>query len=274
MKIGPYTLDLKNQFYIMGILNMTPDSFSDGASYANLDAALYRVEQMIKEGAAIIDIGGESTRPGHVPVSVREEIDRVAPVIAAVKEHFPVPISVDTYKAEVATAAFEAGAHMLNDIWGLMFDEGEMARLVASRKEEDVAVCLMHNKKDPHYTDLMEDLLTDLKASVKRATDAGIPGEQLILDPGIGFAKTTKENLVVMNHLERLNELGLPVLLGTSRKSMIGNTLQLPVDERLEGTLATTVMGIMKGATVIRVHDIKENYRAAKMTWEILHSED
>lgn len=252
-----------NQCYIMGILNVTPDSFSDGGKWNQMDKALFRVEEMIKDGAAIIDIGGESTRPGYVKVSEDEEMERVAPFIEAVRERFSVPVSIDTYKAKVAKVAVEAGAGMINDIWGLKGDAA-MADMVAKLQ---VPCCLMHNRNldERSYENLMEDVLKDLQESIGLGVRAGIAREMIITDPGIGFGKTLEHNLSVMKHLEELQKLGCPVLLGTSRKSMIGLTLDLPVEERLEGTLATTVLGVMKGVTFFRVHDVKENYRAMKM---------
>ncbi len=268
MQIGNKIFDLDKRAYIMGILNATPDSFSDGGSHNSVDEALRHAEQMVRDGASIIDIGGESTRPGYEPVSDGEEIERVVPVIEAIKSRIDIPISVDTYKAAVAKAALGAGADMINDIWGLQ-TEG-MAAVVA---EAAVPVCIMHNRdKVAHpYNNLMDDVLLDLQASIDIGLDAGVARELMIVDPGIGFAKDYEENMQVMSQIERLKELGLPILLGTSRKSIIGLTLDLPVTERMEGTLATTVYGIMKGCSIIRVHDVKENYRALKMTEALLN---
>ncbi len=269
MKIGNKIFDLKNEVYIMGILNVTPDSFSDGGRWNEKDAALFRVEQMIKEGASIIDIGGESTRPGYTVISEDEEIDRVVPVIEAVKNRFDVSVSVDTYKSKVAEAACMSGADLVNDIWGLKGDK-DMAKVIA---KAGVPCCLMHNRNVEQYPydSFIEDVLTDLKNSVSIALDAGIDTNKIILDPGVGFGKSYEQNLQIMNNCQLIRELGYPVLLGTSRKSMIGLTLDLPVEERLEGTIATTVMGVMKGCSIIRVHDVKENYRAVKMTMAILN---
>ena len=269
MKIGNKIFDLENEVYIMGILNVTPDSFSDGGRWNEKDAALFRVEQMITEGASIIDIGGESTRPGYTIISEDEEIERVVPVIEAVKERFDISVSVDTYKSKVAAAACQSGADMINDIWGLKGDEN-MAKVIA---REQVPCCLMHNRnveKNP-YEYFVTDVLADLKNSISIALAAGIDESKIILDPGIGFGKSYEQNLQIMNNCQLIKGLGYPVLLGTSRKSMIGLTLDLPVDERVEGTIATTVMGVMKGCSIIRVHDVKENYRAVKMTKAILN---
>ncbi|MGV3025964.1 dihydropteroate synthase [Clostridium thermobutyricum] len=268
MKIGNKEFDLKERTYVMGILNITPDSFSDGGKFNELGKALKRVQEMIEEGADIIDIGGESTRPGFEVVEAEEEINRVVPVIKAIKEKFDIPISIDTYKSETAKAAIEAGADIINDIWGFKKDK-DMAKLCA---EKNVPCILMHNRDSAEYTDIMKDMKEDLIESINIALDAGVKRENIILDPGIGFAKSLEENLKVMNNIEKIKELGFPILLGTSRKSMIGLTLNLPKDERLEGTLATTVLGITKGCEFIRVHDIKENKRVCVMTDSILKS--
>ena len=268
MQIGNKQFDLENETYIMGILNVTPDSFSDGGKWNTLEMAKKHTEEMIRDGAAIIDIGGESTRPGYEKISVDEEIERVVPYIEMVKNTFGVPVSIDTYKAKVAAAAIDAGADLINDIWGFKGDK-DMAG-VAVKKQ--VPCCIMHNRnlKEKPYKNVMEDVLQDLRESIETGIKAGVKKELLITDPGIGFGKTLEDNLLVMNHVDMLNELGCPILLGTSRKSMIGLTLDLPVSERVEGTIATTVMGVMKGCSIIRVHDVKENYRAMKMTKAIL----
>jgi dihydropteroate synthase len=254
--------------YVMGILNVTPDSFSDGGQFNDIDSAMRRVRKLITGGADIIDIGGESTRPNYTKISDEEEIQRILPIIARIKRIFDIPISVDTYKVNVAKAALDAGADMINDIWGLKYDNGEMAELIAKR---GVPFCLMHNRKEPVYNSFIDDVLNDLKETIQIAKKAGIADDKIILDPGIGFAKTYEQNLELTNHLERLNELGYPVLLGTSRKSMIGLTLNLPAQERVEGTLVTTVMAVMKGCRFVRVHDVLENKRAAVMTEAILN---
>ena len=266
MEIGKYHFDLEQESYIMGILNVTPDSFSDGSRYQSLDAALRQTEKMVEEGAAIIDIGGESTRPGHEKITEQQEIERVVPVIEAVKERFDVPISLDTYKYEVAKAGLAVGVDLLNDIWGLKWDD----RLAPLLAEHQVACCLMHNRKTVEYRHFMSDCLEDLKETLKLAETGGIEKDKIILDPGVGFGKTYEHNLIVMKHLEEFRKLGYPVLLGTSRKSLIGLTLDLPADERVEGTLVTTVMGVMAGMSFVRVHDVEANRRAICMAEAIL----
>ncbi|MCI8505562.1 MAG: dihydropteroate synthase [Lachnospiraceae bacterium] len=269
MKIGNREFEIGKHTYIMGILNVTPDSFSDGGKWDQLDAALSHAEEMIKDGADIIDIGGESTRPGYGAVLPdEEEMERVLPVIEAVGERFDIPISIDTYKSGVAEAAVKAGACLVNDIWGCKYD-GRMAEVIA---RTGAACCLMHNRKEPVYENYLEEVKADLLQSVDLAKKAGVAKDRIILDPGMGFGKTYEHNLILMNRLETLNDLGYPVLLGTSRKSMIGLTLDLPATDRLEGTLATTVMGVMKGCAFVRVHDVKENARAVKMTEAILQA--
>lgn len=266
MTIGNREFDLEHHFYMMGILNVTPDSFSDGGRFNSLDSAMYQAEKLINDGADIIDVGGESTRPGHEKVSEEEEIERVCQVIDRLKMQFDIPISLDTYKAGVAKVGIQVGADMINDIWGLKWDS-HMAEVIAG---SGVACCLMHNRKDNHYSDLMKDVKQDLQESIELARAAGMDENKLIIDPGIGFAKDLEQNLMVMKHLEQLRELGFPVLLGTSRKSMIGLTLDLPVDEREEGTIATSVMGLMAGCSIFRVHDVQKNLRALQMTEAIL----
>lgn len=268
MQIGEKIFDTENRVYIMGILNVTPDSFSDGGRFQNLDAALFHAKEMVRDGAALLDVGGESTRPGHVKISEEEEIERTAPVIEKLKENFDVPVSIDTYKSKVAAAALQAGADMVNDIWGLKYDE-EMASVIAKAQ---AACCLMHNRRKAEYTELMADICQDMKESVELAKAAGIKEERIMLDPGIGFAKTYEMNLRVLKQMGELKSLGYPLLLGTSRKSVIGLTLELPASDRLEGTLATTVMAVQSGYSFIRVHDVKENLRAIKMTEAILCS--
>lgn len=266
MKIGNREFDLKNNCYIMGILNVTPDSFSDGGQWNDLARAKQHVADMISEGADIIDIGGESTRPGHQQITISEEIDRVVPYIKMVKENFDIPVSIDSYKSEVVEAALEAGADMVNDIWGLKYDS-RVGELIA---KYNVPCVLMHNRDNLDYRDFMEDMLDDMRETLEIAKKTGVRREQIILDPGVGFGKNLEHNLIVTNELEKLVGLGYPVLLATSRKSMIGNTLNLPADQRVEGTLVTTVMGVQKGACMVRVHDVKENYRTIKMTQAIL----
>ena len=330
MIIGGKTFDYDNHFYIMGILNVTPDSFSDGGKYYNNDAAIFHVEEMIKEGADIIDIGGESTRPGHIKITDREEIERVCPVIEKIKDNFDIPVSLDTYKCNVAAAGALAGADLINDIWGLKWDfvkgkyvsdvndseninediNGEtgeniesnsnlsMAKVVANA---GVPCCLMHNRskgeegekkpslhnadlsgakffgnryqEDPFgYSNFIEDVIRDMQESIDIALKAGISKDNIMIDPGIGFAKDLQQNLVMMNHLYELCKLGYPVLLGTSRKSMIGLTLDLPVEQREEGTIATSVIGYQAGCRIFRVHDVKANLRALMMTEAILNA--
>ena len=268
MIIGDKVLDFKERTYIMGILNVTPDSFSDGGNYNNVELALKRAKKMIEEGADIIDIGGESTRPDAEYVSEEEEINRVIPIVKAIKKELDVLISVDTYKSNTAKAAILAGADIINDIWAFKKDR-EMAKLVA---DNNVTCVLMHNRENVPYNNIMEDVIKDLEESIEIALSNGVKKDKIILDPGIGFAKNYEENLIVMNNLEDIVSLGYPVLLATSRKSMIGKALDLPVYERVEGTTATTVFGITKGCCMVRVHDIKENKRAAVMTDKIIRA--
>lgn len=295
MRIGSREFDVKNRTYVMGILNVTPDSFSDGGKWNRMDRAMKHVEEMLAEGMDILDIGGESTRPGSdysMPAS--EELERVMPYIEAVKARFDVPISLDTYKSQVAEAGIAAGVDLINDIWGLKWD-ARMARVIA---DHGVACCLMHNRRaveqgggnvfkgresncdalgqrsavdNPYgYENFLEDVVADLAESAELARRAGIGEGRIILDPGVGFAKSYEQNLIIINHLEFLRMPGYPILLGTSRKSVVGLTLDVPVEERLEGTLATTVIGVMKGCSFVRVHDVKENVRAIRMTRAIL----
>lgn len=275
MKIGNREFDLKNSAYVCGILNVTPDSFSDGGKYNTLDSALYHTEEMIRSGAALIDLGGESTRPGYAMISEEEEIGRAVPVLRAIKERFDIPVSLDTYKAAVAQAGIEAGADLINDIWGLHFEEKNdtkenMAQVIARSK---LPCCLMHNRREPDYRDFLTDYIQDNKAILDKAERYGIPKDRIILDPGVGFGKTYEQNLAVINTLEQLCGLGCPVLLGTSRKSVVGLTLDLPKDARGEGTVATNVIGLMKGASIFRVHDVRENYRALKMAAAVIGME-
>lgn len=270
MKIGNREFVFGKQVYIMGILNVTPDSFSDGGKFNTMDQAMAQVEKMIAQGADLIDVGGESTRPGHQQITEEEEIERVVPVIQKIKETFDIPVSIDTYKSKVAKAALDAGADMLNDIWGFLYDE-KMAELAATY---DVPVCLMHNRNNTEYGDFVRDVVEDLKKCLAVAEKHGVKKENIILDPGVGFGKTYEQNLAIINHLEALCDMGYPVLLATSRKSVIGLTLDLPVTEREEGTIATSVMGAMKGCDFVRVHDVQANARALKMTEAILYEEE
>lgn len=268
MKIGNREFKEQGKTYIMGILNVTPDSFSDGGKWNDMDRALFHVEEMMKEGMDILDIGGESTRPGYTLLSDEEEITRVVPVIEKVKSRFDIPMSLDTYKSRVAEAGIAAGIDLVNDIWGLKYDV-RMAEVIAG---SGLPCCLMHNRKEPDYQNFMQDVAADLADTLHLAEKAGIAGDKIILDPGVGFGKTYEHNLQIINGLEELHMFGCPLLLGTSRKSVIGLTLDLPASERIEGTLVTTVIGVMKGCSFVRVHDIKENARAIKMTEAILHS--
>lgn len=266
MKIGNKEFGKRGHTYIMGILNVTPDSFSDGGKYVKLDDALKRVEEMISDGMDVVDIGGESTRPGYTMISPEEEIERVAPVIEAVKARFDVPVSLDTYKSKVARAGIAAGADMINDIWGFKYDR-ELADIIA---KAGVPCCLMHNRNNAEYTNFMKEILADLEETVEIAAAAGISGEKIILDPGIGFGKSYNNNLELIDRLEILHSFGYPIMVGTSRKSVIGEALDLPVSERVEGTLVTTVFAVKKGALFVRVHDVKENARAIRMAEAIL----
>ncbi len=301
MNIGKYYFDLENEPVIMGILNVTPDSFSDGGRFNNIDAALKHTQQMIIDGAKIIDVGGESTRPGYTLISEEEEINRVAPVIEAIKKNFDIPVSLDTYKAGVAKSGIDAGCDLINDIWGLKVSEVltnadtdfakqnmtaaeenfalrndrfypfnanvKLAKLVA---DSGIPVCIMHNKDTTKYHDFVSDVVNDLKESVEIAHKAGVKDTQIILDPGVGFGKTFEQNLTIIKNVDKLQKLGYPVLLGTSRKSVIGLALNVDRDDRMAGTVATTVMGLERGCRIFRVHDVKENYQAMMMAEKIL----
>lgn len=283
----PNSLNLSSKTVIMGILNITPDSFSGDGMLKHEDvlaAVLTRAESMINDGADILDVGGESTRPGAQLVTPQEELDRVIPVIEALHQRFDVPISIDTYKAEVAEAAVKAGAAYLNDVWGLRADP-RMAEVAAKSK---LPIILMHNRSKPSqaelqqqlggryigvpYENLLEDVKKELLESVNIAHSAGVKDEQIILDPGIGFGKTVEQNLELINRLDELKSLGYPLLLGVSRKSFIGYTLNLPPEERLEGTAAACTIGIVRGAAILRVHDVKFMARIASMTDAIINS--
>ena len=262
MRIGQRDFRTKGHAYVMGILNVTPDSFSDGGKYNDLDQALYHVEKMITDGMDIVDVGGESTRPGYTQISAQEEIERVTPVIEAIKSRFNVPISLDTYKYEVAKAGIAAGVDMINDIWGLKYDEN-MAQVIA---ESGLPCCLSHNRKEMKYKNLIEEMFWDLEASLELASSKGIAYDKIILDPGIGYGKSYENNLEIIDNLQKFHSLGYPLLLGASRKSVVGMGLDLPVNDRMEGTLVTTVYGVQRGVMFVRVHDVKENARAVKMT--------
>ncbi|MBQ1393801.1 MAG: dihydropteroate synthase [Lachnospiraceae bacterium] len=278
MKIGNTEFDWNNgTSYVMGILNVTPDSFSDGSKFNTLDKAIDHAAEMIADGASIIDVGGESTRPGYTQISDEEEIARVVPVIEALKKRFDIPLSVDTYKSAVADAALSAGADLLNDIWGLKYD-ANIAGIVAKHNKP---VCLMHNRKEipllpgdkpyplEEYLSLLEK---ELQESIDIALQAGIKKEQLILDPGIGFAKDLDMNINGVAYIERLKKFNLPILLGISRKSIIGKSLSLDMDEREEATIALNVIGRMYGCHIFRVHNVRGNVRALKMTDIILNA--
>ncbi len=267
---GDVRLDLGRATRIMGILNTTPDSFSDGGHYIDADSAVRHAREMVLAGADLIDIGGESTRPGADPVSLDEELSRVIPVIEALRRELPgVPLSVDTYKAEVARLSLAAGAHIINDVWGCKADT-RMAEVAA---EAGCPVILTHNRPDSNYTDLLADVAADLMESVQIARAAGVKDEHLILDPGIGFAKNGEENLRLMTQLDRLVELGFPVLLGTSRKRFIREVLDLPVNEVTEGTAATVAFGIAEGCQIVRVHDVASIKRTVAMCDAMLYAE-
>lgn len=258
---GTHTIDLHEKTAVMGVLNVTPDSFSDGGLYTDIDRAVEHAKQMEEDGADMIDIGGESTRPGYTEVPVEEELARVIPVIRRVAANVNVPISIDTYKAETARQAIEAGAMIINDIWGAKAD-AEMANVAA---RYDVPIVLMHNRKNMNYREIITDIISDLKESIAIVRKAGVKEQNIILDPGIGFAKTHEQNLEVMYRLEELTIIGYPVLLGTSRKSIVAKSLGLPKEERIEGTGATVCLGIEKGCQIVRVHDVLPIKRMATM---------
>lgn len=262
--INGITLDYTKETFVMGILNVTPDSFSDGGRFNTVERAIEQAKQMIADGAKIIDIGGESTRPGYTRISDEEEIARVVPVIKALLAEEQIVISIDTYKPAVARAAIEAGAHIINDIWGAKLDGGAMAKLAA---ELNVPIILMHNRDVAEYEEgaYWAAFMQDLNESIDIALQAGVPAAHIILDPGIGFAKNLQQSIETMQRLDELSALGYPVLLATSRKRFIGTVLDLPVDERVEGTAATCAFGVMKGCHIVRVHDVKEVARTVKM---------
>ena len=262
LKFKNITYPLGERTLIMGILNVTPDSFSDGGRYHTVEEAVEQALQMVKDGADIIDVGGESTRPGYEEISVAEEIGRIVPVIKAIREVSTIPISVDTYKAAVARAALDAGADMLNDIWGGLRD----AAILEVAAAAGLPVCLMHNRDSTQYEDLLSEVVADLRNCAERALAAGVAEENIVLDPGIGFGKDFAQNLEVMRYLQEFTILGYPVLLGTSRKSMVGKALDLPVEQRLEGTAATGAYGIACGVEIVRVHDVLEMSRVVRMT--------
>ena len=258
-----------NQVYVMGILNVTPDSFSDGNKYNSIDKALIRVNQMIQDGATIIDVGGESTRPGYTQISEDEEIERVAAIIEKIKKEFDITVSIDTYKTKVAKEAFIAGADMLNDIWGLLYEESVLSStkdtMVKLVKEYNTSVCLMHNDIENMRENDINIVIDRLKKSIDKALEYGVDKRKILIDPGIGFAKSYENNLFVMKNLDKLNVLNMPLLLGISNKSMVGIATNEDIDNRIEGNIAGAIHGIYKGAKFIRVHNVKEHVRAIKM---------
>lgn len=262
IKFGQRTL-------IMGILNITPDSFSDGGDFVDIDNAINHAKEMISNGADIIDIGGESSRPGHKNITTDEELNRIIPVVKRLSSETEAIISLDTIRAEVAEEGIKNGGHIINDIWGLQRDL-DMAKVAAKYK---VPVVIMHNQDGTNYNNMIEDIKDFFKKSLIIAKQAGISDDMIILDPGIGFGKTSEQNIELMSQLDTIKTIGYPVLLGTSRKSMLGKILDLPPKERMEGTLATTVLGIAQGMDIVRVHDVTENLRAAKVTDAIIRGE-
>lgn len=268
LRAGPHTLDLAERVHVMGILNVTPDSFSDGGEFLRPTAAAEQARRMIDEGADIIDVGGQSSRPGSQPVSEDDELERVVPVIRKVREEWDGPVSVDTYRARVAEEALAAGATMVNDITAFSAEP----RIAEVTARAGAAAVLMHMRgtpatmqQDTAYDDLMGELAFFLGAAVDRALAAGVGDDQIAIDPGIGFGKTTEHNLAILRRLPELAVLGRPILVGPSRKSFIGNILDLPVEERLEGTLATVAYAVVQGARILRVHDVRPTVRVARM---------
>ncbi|MEW6224905.1 MAG: dihydropteroate synthase [Chloroflexota bacterium] len=273
LAIGSRTFEWGRRTFVMGVLNVTPDSFSGDGLLADGDAAdpvaraVERARRMVADGADILDVGGASSRPGHAPVPADEEAGRVVPVIAAIAAGLPdVPVSVDTTSPAVAAAALDAGAHLLNDVWGVAPDDA-LARLAAER---GVPIVLMHNREQARYRNVVAEVVADLQRALDRALDAGVAWDDLIVDPGFGFGKTPDHNLALMTELEALLVLGRPILLGTSRKSTLGKLLDLPPDRRLEATVATTVLGVAAGVDIVRVHDVLENVRAARVADAII----
>ncbi|WP_102029553.1 dihydropteroate synthase [Salirhabdus sp. Marseille-P4669] len=261
LELGNKRYDIDKETLVMGILNVTPDSFSDGGNYVEIHTALAHAKQMKEDGAHIIDVGGESTRPGYVKISDEEEIARITPIINQLKTEVDLPISIDTYKSSVAEAAIKSGGDIINDIWGAKYDP-EIADVAA---QYDVPIILMHNRNDEDYKDLITDMKRDLEESIEIAIKAGVKKERIILDPGVGFAKSMEDNLKVIRHLDAFQSFGFPILLGTSRKRVIGYVLDLPVEERIEGTGATVCLGVERGANIVRVHDVKPIVRMTKM---------
>lgn len=273
LRLGKKILDLSSRTYLMGILNVTPDSFSDGGKFLSPEDAIKQALIMAEQGADIIDVGGESTRPGADSIPVEEELKRVIPVIEEIVKKTDIPISIDTYKSEVATWALDAGAEMVNDISALRFDP-EMKKIIS---KYNIPVILMHIKGtpknmqiNPHYNNVIQEISDYLKESIQMAEDSGIAKDKIIIDPGIGFGKRVKDNLEILRNLNKFTSLGKPIILGLSRKSFIGKVLDLPLDQRLEGSLAASAVAILNGAKILRVHDVKESKRAAQMVDAIL----
>ena len=271
-RFGPQTFRWGERTFVMGILNVTPDSFSgdgllarspnDGTGRAGVAASVAQARAMVAEGADILDIGGESTRPGHAEVDADEEARRVVPVVRAVRAELPeIPLTIDTTKPAVAVAALEAGANAINDVWGVATDDA-LSRLAAER---GVPIILMHNRAEPRYVNLLPEIVADLQAAIERALAAGVAWSSILIDPGFGFGKTPEQNLALLRDLGSLRLLGRPIVLGTSRKSTLGKVLDLPPDERLEATLATTALGVAAGIDIVRVHDVRANVRAARI---------
>jgi dihydropteroate synthase len=275
LRIGPRVFRWGERTFVMGILNVTPDSFSgdgllavaapasDPAAGADpVEAAVAIARRMVEEGADLLDVGGESTRPGHTVVAVADEIARVVPIVRAIRAALPdTPLSIDTTKAEVAGAALDAGADLVNDIWGVASDDA----LLHLAAERGAPIVLMHNRAEARYVNLMAEILADLQRAIERAVAAGVAWESIVVDPGFGFGKTAAHNLVLLRELADLRVLGRPILLGASRKSTLGKVLDLPPDQRLEATLATTALGVASGIDIVRVHDVRPNVRAARM---------
>jgi dihydropteroate synthase len=253
---------------VMGVVNVTPDSFSDGGRWSEPEHAVAHGKELLAEGADLLDVGGESTRPGHAPVDAEEELRRVIPVVRAVRDALPdMPLTIDTTKHPVAKAALDAGADAINDVWGVSEDDA-LSRLAAERR---VPIVLMHNRAEPRYNDLMPEILADLQRAIDRAIVAGVPAAAILVDPGFGFGKTPDQNLALLGELGSLRLLGRPIVLGTSRKSTLGKVLDLPPEERVEATIATTALGIAAGVDVVRVHDVRANVRAARMADAVIH---
>ena len=261
IKCGDLEFRWGERTYVMGIVNATPDSFS-GDGLSDADAAVAQAKQFVAEGADIIDVGGESTRPDFTPVSADEELGRVLPVIERLAKELPVPVSIDTYKADIAEKAVAAGAGMINDVWGLKRDP-DIAGIAA---EYGVPIVITQNQRDGSFGDLMPELIADLERSISVAQKAGVERNSIIIDPGVGFGKTVEQNLEIVRRLSDLKSLGRPILLGTSRKSFIGLVLDLPVEQRMEGTAASIAIGIANGADIVRVHDVAQMVRVIKMS--------